>query len=68
MEVKNTGILISSLSVLTFCIVKAMEEASRYISGGTFDFMGWYIYALIVIVFLTGVFLLIKRDDSKSED
>ncbi|MGG1629632.1 hypothetical protein [Rossellomorea sp. NRS-1567] len=66
MEMKSIGILISSLSVLTFCIVKAMEEASRYISNGTFDFMGWYIYGLIVIVFLTGVFLLIKRDESDS--
>jgi uncharacterized BrkB/YihY/UPF0761 family membrane protein len=66
MEMKSIGILISSLSILTFCIVKAIEEASRYISHGTFDFMGWYIYGLIVIVFLTGVFLLIKRDESES--
>jgi uncharacterized BrkB/YihY/UPF0761 family membrane protein len=66
MEMKSIGILISTLSVLTFCIVKAIEEASRYISNGTFDFMGWYIYGLIVIVFLTGVFLLIKRDESES--
>jgi uncharacterized BrkB/YihY/UPF0761 family membrane protein len=66
MEMKSIGILISTLSVLIFCIVKAMEEASRYISNGTFDYMGWYIYALIVIVFLTGIFLLIKRDESNS--
>ncbi|MGD6846289.1 hypothetical protein [Rossellomorea aquimaris] len=66
MEMKSIGILISSLSVLTFCIVKAMEEVSRYISNGTFDSMGWYIYGLIVIVFLTGIFLLIKRDESNS--
>ncbi|MGM0840282.1 MAG: hypothetical protein ACQEWE_06130 [Bacillota bacterium] len=66
MEMKNIGILISTLSVLTFCIVKAIEEASRYISNGRFDSMGWYIYGLIVIVFLTGVFLLIKRDESES--
>ncbi|MFI8577559.1 hypothetical protein ACIGEL_17750 [Rossellomorea aquimaris] len=66
MEMKSIGILISSLSVLTFCIVMAMEEASRYISNGTFDSLGWYIYGLIVIVFLTGIFLLIKRDESNS--
>ncbi|MHA7136593.1 hypothetical protein ACRTEV_04900 [Rossellomorea arthrocnemi] len=66
MEMKSIGILISSLSVLTFCIVKAIEEASRYISNGTFESMGWYIYGLIVIVFLTGIFLLIKRDESNS--
>lgn len=66
MEMKNIGILISTISVLTFCIVKVIEEASRYISNGTFDFMGWYIYGLIVIVFLTGIFLLIKRDESNS--
>jgi uncharacterized BrkB/YihY/UPF0761 family membrane protein len=65
MELKSIGVLISCLSVLTFCVVKAIEEASRYISNGTFDFMGWYIYALIIIVFLTGVFLVIKRDDSE---
>jgi uncharacterized BrkB/YihY/UPF0761 family membrane protein len=65
MEIKSIGVLISCLSVLTFCIVKAIEEASRYISKGTFDFMGWYIYALIIIVFLTGVFLVIKRDDNE---
>jgi hypothetical protein len=41
MEMKSIGILLSSLSVLTFCIVKAIEEASRYISNGTFDSMGW---------------------------
>jgi len=66
MEMKSIGILISTLSVLTFCIVKAIEEASRYISNGTFDSMGWYIYGLIVIVFLTGIFLLFKRDESNS--
>jgi hypothetical protein len=65
MEIKSIGVLISCLSVLTFCVVKAIEEASRYISNGTFEFMGWYIYALIIIVFLTGVFLVIKRDDSE---
>ncbi|MEL3971093.1 hypothetical protein AAEO50_02280 [Rossellomorea oryzaecorticis] len=65
MELKSIGVLISCLSVLTFCVVKAIEEASRYTSGGTFNFMGWYIYALIIIVFLTGVFLVIKRDDSE---
>jgi hypothetical protein len=65
MEMKSIGVLISCLSVLTFCVVKAIEEASRYISNGTFEFMGWYIYALIIIVFLTGVFLVIKRDDSE---
>jgi hypothetical protein len=65
MEMKSIGVVISCLSVLTFCVVKAIEEASRYISNGTFDFMGWYIYALIIIVFLTGVFLVIKRDDSE---
>lgn len=65
MELKSIGVLISCLSVLTFCVVKAIEEASRYISNGTFDFMGWYIYALIIIVFLTGVFLVIKRDDGE---
>ena len=66
MEMKRIGMLLSSLSVLTCCIVKAIEEASRYISNGTFDFMGWYIYGLSVIVFLTGVFLLIERDESES--
>jgi hypothetical protein len=65
MEMKSIGVLISCLSVLTFCVVKAIEESSRYISNGTFDLMGWYIYALIIIVFLTGVFLVIKRDDSE---
>ncbi|MEL3971088.1 hypothetical protein AAEO50_02255 [Rossellomorea oryzaecorticis] len=65
MEMKSIGILISCLSVLTFCVVKAIEEASRYISLGAFEFMGWYIYGLIIIVFLTGVFLLVKRDESE---
>jgi hypothetical protein len=65
MEMRSIGILLASLSVLTFCIVKAIEEASRYISNGTFEIMGWYIYALIIIVFLTGVFLLVKRDESE---
>jgi hypothetical protein len=53
------------LSVLTFCIVKTMEEASRYISNGTFDFMGWYINVLIIIIFMIGVFLLVKRDEGE---
>jgi hypothetical protein len=62
---RSIGILLASLSVLTFCIVKAIEEASIYISNGTFEIMGWYIYALIIIVFLTGIFLLVKRDESE---
>jgi choline-glycine betaine transporter len=65
MVMRSIGILISSLSVLTYCVVKAIEEASRHITNGFFGSMGWYIYLLIFTVFLTGVFLVIKRDDSE---
>ena len=60
MEMRSIGILLSCLAVLTFSVVKAMEEASRFISDGTFNFMGWYIYFLIFIVFIIGIVLLVK--------
>lgn len=55
MELKTTGLLLSCLSILTFVLVEAMEEAARYMSEGIFDFMGWYLYALIFMVFLIGI-------------
>ncbi|WP_064093162.1 hypothetical protein [Rossellomorea aquimaris] len=61
MEIKSIGILLSCLAILTFAVVKAMEETARYISDGTFDFIGWFIYLLIFLVFLVGIILILKR-------
>ncbi|MBW3112555.1 hypothetical protein KYJ26_11985 [Bacillus sp. MCCB 382] len=55
MELKRTGLLLSCLAILTFAVVKAIEEAARYMSDGSFNFIGWYLYALIFLVFLVGI-------------
>ncbi|TMU87111.1 hypothetical protein FGG79_02940 [Bacillus sp. BHET2] len=65
MELRSIGILVSCLAVLTFCVVKAMEKASRYISNGTFNSMGWYIYVLIFIVLVIGVVLIVNVKEER---
>ncbi|MCA1063907.1 hypothetical protein QTG56_01600 [Rossellomorea sp. AcN35-11] len=60
MEMKHTGILLSCMAILTFCVVKGVEEAARYISEGWFNSMSWYIYGLIFIVFTVGMVMFVK--------
>ncbi|BCB04133.1 hypothetical protein [Bacillus sp. KH172YL63] len=64
---RNTGVIISSLAVLTFCIVKTIEDAVSYIAIDVSVSLNWFTYALIFAVFLTGVLFILEGRTSKKE-